>query len=189
MRRAAGAALATSLMIVITGGIVRVTGSGLGCDGWPHCTEDSFAATPELGIHGAIEFSNRLLSVIVCLAVGWLIIVSRLQRRPVPGLTRWGWVQFWIVILNAVIGGLTVWARLSPYLVAAHFLAAVLFLTATTVVWHRVRVLDRPVRPLSVPVGLLWPCSQPWRCWSWPAHSSPAPARTRETPPTCPACR
>ncbi|MEU4704342.1 hypothetical protein [Nonomuraea dietziae] len=66
-----------------------------------------------------------------------------------------GWVQFWIVILNAVIGGLTVWARLSPYLVAAHFLAAVLFRTATTVVWHRVRVLDRPVRPLSVPVGRL----------------------------------
>ncbi|MEV4580383.1 COX15/CtaA family protein [Nonomuraea jabiensis] len=127
LRRAAAAGLATSVMIILTGGIVRVTGSGLGCDGWPNCSEGSFAATPEMGVHAAIEFSNRLLTGVVCAAVGWLIVVARLQRRPVPALTRWGWVQFWIVILNAVVGGITVWARLSPYIVAAHFLAAVLF--------------------------------------------------------------
>ncbi|MEU4549449.1 COX15/CtaA family protein [Nonomuraea dietziae] len=155
LRWAAGAALAASLLIIVTGGIVRVTGSGLGCDGWPHCSEGSFTATPELGIHGAIEFTNRLLSGVVCATVGWLIVVARLQRHPVPALTRWGWVQFWIVILNAVIGGLTVWARLSPYLVTAHFLAAILFLTATTVVWHKTRLLDRPARPLPPPVGRL----------------------------------
>ncbi|MEV4371403.1 COX15/CtaA family protein [Nonomuraea sp. NPDC049637] len=155
LRRAAGAALATSLMVIVTGGVVRLTGSGLGCDGWPRCSEAGFAATPELGVHGAIEFTNRVLSGVVCVAVGWLIVVARLQRRPVPELTRWGWVQFWIVVLNAVVGGLTVWARLSPYLVAAHFLAAVLFLTATTVVWHKARLLDRPARPLSAPVGRL----------------------------------
>ncbi|RSN15779.1 cytochrome oxidase assembly protein [Nonomuraea sp. WAC 01424] len=155
LRLAASAALATSLMIIVTGGVVRLTGSGLGCDGWPRCSDNGFAATPELGVHGAIEFSNRVLSGVVCVAVGWLIVVSRLQRRPVPALTRWGWVQFWIVILNAVVGGLTVWARLSPYLVAAHFLAATLFLTATTVVWHKTTLLDRPARPLAAPVGRL----------------------------------
>ncbi|MGW2154069.1 COX15/CtaA family protein [Nonomuraea sp. NPDC001699] len=155
LRRAAGAALATSLMIIVTGGVVRLTGSGLGCDGWPRCSEAGFAATPELGVHGAIEFGNRVLSGVVCVAVGWLIVVARLQRRPVPELTRWGWAQFWIVMLNAVVGGLTVWARLSPYLVTAHFLAAVLFLTTTTVVWHKARRLDRPARPLSAPMGRL----------------------------------
>ncbi|MFE3772456.1 heme A synthase [Streptomyces sp. NPDC057579] len=155
LRTAAAGALAASVMIIVTGAVVRVSGSGLGCDQWPNCSADSLAATPALGLHGAIEFGNRLLTFVVSAAVGWLIIVSRLQRDAVPAVTRWAWAQFWIVLLNAVVGGLTVLARLSPYMVTAHFLAAVLLLTGSTVTWHRTRTLDRPAPPVTAPVRRL----------------------------------
>ena len=53
--------LVMNIVIVVTGGLVRLTGSGLGCPTWPRCTEDSYVSHPQLGIHGAIEFGNRLL--------------------------------------------------------------------------------------------------------------------------------
>ena len=143
LHRAAALAVAASVMIIVTGAIVRVTGSGLGCPTWPNCTTDTFAPTAEMGLHGIIEFGNRVLTGLLCAVVAWLIIVARLQREPVPGVTRWAWAQFWIIILNAVVGGITVLARLSPYVVAAHFLAAVLLLTAATVVWHKVHQIGR----------------------------------------------
>ncbi|WP_324198531.1 COX15/CtaA family protein [Nocardia brasiliensis] len=135
LRIAAAAALLASVAIVVGGGVVRVTGSGLGCPGWPTCANGSLAATPEMGIHALVEFVNRLLTSVVCVVVGVLIVVARFQREHRPQVTRWAWVQFWVVVLNAVLGGLTVLARLNPYLVAAHFLAATLLLAAATVTW------------------------------------------------------
>ncbi|WKD35992.1 COX15/CtaA family protein [Streptomyces xanthophaeus] len=125
-----------SIAIIVTGGIVRVTGSGLGCTDWPMCTGETLAPTAEMGVHGAIEFGNRLLTGLLCAVVGWVIITARLQERPMPAVLRGGWAQFWIVVLNAVVGGVTVWMRLSPYIVAAHFLAATLLLTAAVYTWH-----------------------------------------------------
>ncbi|MEV6851357.1 COX15/CtaA family protein [Actinoplanes sp. NPDC051411] len=144
VRLAAGAALATSILIIVTGSVVRVTGSGLGCPDWPNCTDSTFAATPQTGAHGAIEFGNRMLTGLLCVVVGWLIVAARLRRPLSRPLLRGAWLQFWVVVLNAVVGGVTVWARLSPYIVAAHFLAAVLLLTAATVTWHRGRETAPP---------------------------------------------
>lgn len=154
LRWAAILAVAASILIIVTGGIVRVTGSGLGCPTWPSCTTDTLAPTAEMGIHGVIEFGNRLLTGVLCAIVGWLIIVARLQRRPVPQVTRWAWAQFWVIILNAVVGGITVLARLSPYIVAAHFLAATLLLAAATVAWHKVGRLDTPPRTAEPGAGV-----------------------------------
>lgn len=68
------AALLVIVLIIIGGGVVRVTGSGLGCPQWPSCTEDSFtSATASTGIHGLIEFANRPLTGVVVLAVGSVI--------------------------------------------------------------------------------------------------------------------
>ncbi|MFD5143739.1 heme A synthase [Streptomyces sp. NPDC058401] len=120
----------------MTGGIVRVTGSGLGCTDWPMCTGETLAPTAEMGMHGVIEFGNRLLTGALCAVVGWVIITARLQEKPMPAVLRGGWAQFWIVVLNAVVGGVTVWMRLSPYIVAAHFIAATLLLTAAVFTWH-----------------------------------------------------
>ncbi|CAM5735041.1 Heme A synthase OS=Streptomyces alboniger OX=132473 GN=CP975_08185 PE=4 SV=1 [Streptomyces alboniger] len=108
VRRAALAALVMSVLIVVTGGAVRLTGSGLGCPTWPKCTDDSLTATGAMGFHGAIEFGNRMLTYVLCAAVGWAIIAARSEKPYRRGLTRLGWAQFWVVMSNAVLGGIVV---------------------------------------------------------------------------------
>ncbi|MFE0775133.1 heme A synthase [Streptomyces sp. NPDC058861] len=157
LRRAVLSAVVMSVLIIITGGAVRLTGSGLGCDTWPKCTDDSLFATPAQGFHGAVEFGNRMLTYVLSAAVGWAIIAVRSVKPRRRGLTRLAWVQFWIVLSNAVLGGITVWMGLNPWTVAGHFLAANALLTVAVVTWHRTGEGDtaprprvpRPVRRLS----------------------------------------
>ena len=143
LRGASLAAVLAAVFIVVGGGVVRVTGSGLGCPDWPTCADGTLAPTPAMGWHGAIDFGNRLLTGVLCVVVGWTIVVARLQREEDRQITRWAWIQFWIVLLNAVVGGLTVLAKLSPYMVAAHFIAAMLLLTAAAVTREKVEGLSR----------------------------------------------
>ncbi len=133
------AALVTAVFIVLGGVTVRVTGSGLGCPTWPTCTEDSLISTPELGIHGAIEFGNRLVTTLLIAAVGWAIIAARLQKPRDRTLTRLAWSMFWLVVANAVAGGFTVWFELNPWMVAVHFVLAMSLLACATFTWHRAR--------------------------------------------------
>jgi cytochrome c oxidase assembly protein subunit 15 len=143
-------ALIVSIVIVFTGGLVRVTGSGLGCPTWPTCDGTSIASTPALGIHGAIEFANRLLTGGIILAVGWVIIAARLQRPRVRAVTRLAWSQFWLVVANAVAGGIAVLVQLNPWVVALHFFLAIALLTTTAITWHRVREnIENPAAPLG----------------------------------------
>ncbi|PJE98427.1 cytochrome B [Streptomyces carminius] len=148
---AALTALVMSVVIVVTGGVVRLTGSGLGCETWPKCSGDSLIATPEMGLHGAIEFGNRLLTYVLSAAVGWAIVAARSaepRRRP---LTRLAWSQFWLVLANALMGGVTVLMELNPYTVATHFLLATVLLTLSTLTWLRAREGDEEPRPLAGP--------------------------------------
>ncbi|MDQ8701701.1 COX15/CtaA family protein [Streptomyces sp. LHD-70] len=137
VRLAALTALVMSCVIVVTGGAVRLTGSGLGCPTWPKCTADSLTATSEMGVHGVIEFGNRMLTYVLCAAVGWAIIAARSQKPRRRSLTRLGWTQFWIVMGNAVLGGIVVLVGLNPYTVAAHFLLSTALITVATLMWVR----------------------------------------------------
>lgn len=148
VQRAALTALVMSVVIVVTGGAVRLTGSGLGCPTWPKCTADSLTATSEMGLHGAIEFGNRMLTYVLCAAVGWAIIAARSEKPYRRGLTRLGWAQFWIVMSNAVLGGIVVLVGLNPYTVAAHFVATSALIAVATVMWQRTREGDAAPRPL-----------------------------------------
>ncbi|MFE6283864.1 heme A synthase [Streptomyces sp. NPDC057877] len=148
VRRAALAALVMSVVIVVTGGAVRLTGSGLGCPTWPKCTEDSLTNTSEMGVHGVIEFGNRLLTYVLCAAVGWAIIAARSQKPFRRSLTRLGWAQFWLVMGNAVLGGIVVLVGLNPYTVAAHFLLSSALIAVAAVMWQRTREGDGAPRPL-----------------------------------------
>lgn len=121
IRIAAWAMLIAQAGIILTGGIVRLTGSGLGCSDWPKCTPDSLVATSEMGIHGAIEFGNRLLAVAlailgVCIA---LMLWRHRKRRPDLFWLNIGLLA--IVPVQAVVGGITVWTKLNPWVVAGHF--------------------------------------------------------------------
>ncbi|MEV4908392.1 COX15/CtaA family protein [Streptomyces albidoflavus] len=148
VRRAALTALVMAVVIVVTGGAVRLTGSGLGCPTWPKCTEDSLTSTREMGLHGAIEFGNRMLTYVLCAAVGWAIIAARSAKPRRRALTRLGWAQFWVVMGNAILGGIVVLVGLNPYTVAAHFLLSTALIALATVMWQRTREGDEPARPL-----------------------------------------
>ena len=72
--------LVTQVLIVVTGGAVRLTGSGLGCPTWPKCTEESLVSTAEMGFHGLIEFGNRVLTfVLLIVALLTFIVVVRIS--------------------------------------------------------------------------------------------------------------
>ncbi|MFC3576179.1 heme A synthase [Streptomyces yaanensis] len=148
VQRAALAALVMSVVIVVTGGAVRLTGSGLGCPTWPQCTDDSLTTTSAMGVHGVIEFGNRMLTYVLCAAVGWAILAARSEKPYRRSLTRLGWAQFWIVMSNAVLGGIVVLVGLNPYTVAAHFLLSTALITVATVMWQRTREGDAAPRPL-----------------------------------------
>jgi len=130
--------LAIQLLIVLTGGAVRLTDSGLGCPTWPQCVEGSFVATPEMGIHGAIEFGNRLLFFviqIVALVTFAFIWRLRKQRRDLFVLAL---IPCFSIVLQAVLGGITVWTNLNPYVVGLHFLVSVVLVVLAAVFVYRV---------------------------------------------------
>ncbi|KUJ68843.1 cytochrome B [Streptomyces albus subsp. albus] len=148
VERAALTAVVMAVVIVVTGGAVRLTESGLGCDTWPKCTDGSLTPTAGMGIHGVIEFGNRMLTYVLCAVVGMVILAAR-SRTPVRrDLTRLGWTQFWIVMGNAVVGGITVLTGLNPYIVSSHFLLSTALLTVAVVTWQRSREGDAPARDL-----------------------------------------
>jgi cytochrome c oxidase assembly protein subunit 15 len=124
-------------VIVVTGGAVRLTGSGLGCPTWPRCTDESFVATPELAGHGVIEFGNRLLTfVLAAVAVATVVVVFRSVRRDLRGLAVLGFLG---IPAQAALGGVTVLTGLNPWTVAAHFLLSMVLVAIATVLWLRSR--------------------------------------------------
>ena len=140
--------LVTQVLIVGTGGAVRLTGSGLGCPTWPLCTDASLVATPEMGIHGGIEFGNRLLSIVVgIVAVALVIALWRLRSRRdlfVPAVAILG-----LTVLQGLVGGISVRVRLDPSVVGLHFLTSVVLVALSTVLVYRAYRAGRG--PLTVP--------------------------------------
>jgi heme a synthase len=141
--------LGIQLLIVLTGGAVRLTASGLGCPTWPQCTEGSFVTTPEMGIHGVIEFGNRLLFFviqIVAIITFLLIVRMRKQRRDLFVLAL---IPCFSIVLQAVLGGITVLTNLNPYVVGLHFLVSVVLVVLAAVfvfrVYYGLRVTQRGV--------------------------------------------
>ncbi len=132
------ASLVSQILIVGTGGAVRLTGSGLGCPTWPKCTDDSFVNTPEMGIHGAIEFGNRLLTfVLVLIAIAMFVMVLRIRRER-RDLFVLALLLGLGIPAQAVIGGLSVLANLNPYVVGLHFVVSVILVVLATVLVYRV---------------------------------------------------
>lgn len=113
-------------LIIATGGAVRLTGSGLGCPTWPTCTPESLVATPEMGIHGIIEFGNRTLTGLVgILALAVVVLVWRL-RRTRRDLFVLSLVVLGGVVAQALVGGVTVLTGLNPFIVGFHYVASLI---------------------------------------------------------------
>lgn len=142
--------LAAQIFLVGTGGLVRLTSSGLGCPTWPKCTADSLINTPEMGIHGVIEFGNRVLGVLLgLLAVAAFVAVLRM-RRSRPDLFRLTLFAGLGIPAQAVIGGISVLTQLNPYVVGLHFVISVGLVGLCTAFLYRLYTGSGP-RELAVP--------------------------------------
>ncbi len=153
MRPLAVATLLANIAIVVSGGVVRLTGSGLGCPTWPRCTEESFVPHGELGVHGVIEFGNRLVTfLLAAIAVATFLAAWRYGRRSV---LRLAFVLALGVPAQAVIGGITVLTDLNPWIVAFHLLVSLAIIGVAVVLLRRLREGDGPAQP-TVPVHVTW---------------------------------
>jgi len=137
-------------IIVGTGGAVRLTSSGLGCNTWPTCTADSLVPTPELGIHGLIEFGNRMMTGVVgIIALIVLIFVWRL-RRTRRDLFVLAWIVMGGVLAQAVVGGVSVRTGLNQWIVGFHYFASLLLVCVTAAFLVRAYAVPG-ARRLAVP--------------------------------------
>src|SRR3954453_10159223 len=144
------------MVIVVTGGAVRLTGSGLGCDDWPRCNEQQLVDVSST--HAAIAQVNRMFPGLVALAV-ILAVLGSLWRRPRRRDLTWlslGLVAG--VIGQVVLGGITVLVDLNPFAVASHMLLSQAIVACAVVLVRRAGEPDGPRRPVVTPVTrrLLW---------------------------------
>ena len=133
-RRITLATLWSLAVIIITGGAVRLTGSGLGCSDWPNCKEGQFVAS--LDYHELVEFVNRVITGLVSAAVILAVLGSLIRRPRRRDLTWWSFGLVLGVAVQVGLGALVVLRHLSPQLVMSHFLVSMV-LIANAVILHR----------------------------------------------------
>ena len=139
VQRLALASVVANSAIVVTGGAVRLTGSGLGCPTWPKCTATTVTPTAEYAIHGVIEFGNRLLTFVL-LAVVVALLVAVWRVRPVrPGWRRLAVLGVLGIPAQALLGGVTVLTGLNPWTVMGHFLVSTGLIALAVVLHARIR--------------------------------------------------
>ena len=162
-------ALALVTLIVVTGGAVRLTGSGLGCSDWPECSVGHL--TPAVQFHGLIEFGNRLVTVVLTIVVAAAFLAAVFRRPRRRDLI---WLSGGLVVgilAQAVLGGIVVYTKLNPYLVMVHFFATMVLLVNAVVLVHRSTRAYGPGRAISSSRAPCYACST--ACWSSWASSSP----------------
>ncbi len=153
LRALAVTSVVVNILIVVTGGVVRLTGSGLGCPTWPRCTEESFTPHGAMDVHAAIEFGNRLVTfLLAAVAIATFLAARRVGR---PALTRLAFVLALGVPAQAVIGGITVLTGLNPWTVAFHLLVSMAMICAAVTLLVRVDEPDGPVAA-TLPSGVVW---------------------------------
>jgi cytochrome c oxidase assembly protein subunit 15 len=141
LRRLSLAAVATLFVIVVTGAVVRLTASGLGCESWPGCEAGAFF--PEADHHAYVEFGNRVFGLFPIT----LTLLTWLGAQRTPGLPRWAvitaFATFVGTIAQAPLGLATIHFDLNPLLVMSHFLLALVVLAGAVVVALEAWGLDR----------------------------------------------
>ena len=165
LRRWAVVSLIMNIVIVVTGGLVRLTGSGLGCPIWPRCTQDSYVSHPQLGIHGAIEFGNRLLTLVLVVAAVLTFVSALVYREDGRPRTDMRWLTGGLALgipLQGVIGGIAVLTRLNPYVVGLHFLLSMVLIALAVLLvrkaWHLAAVTATRLSVITTRAtfGLMW---------------------------------
>lgn len=139
IRGFAWASFVAQVTIIATGGAVRLTGSGLGCPTWPTCTADSLIPTEELDHHSLIEFGNRMMTGVVgilALVVFVLVWRIRAERRDLFTLA---FIVGAGVVAQAIVGGITVWTGLNPFIVGFHYVSSLVLVCVSAAFLARMR--------------------------------------------------
>lgn len=155
-RLIAAAVVLSQALISVTGAIVRVTASGLGCPTWPECFPGSFTPVPHAEvpfIHQAVEFGNRLLTfaVVITAALAVLAVTRARRRREV---IVYAWLMPASTVLQAVIGGITVRTGLLWWTVAVHLLVSMAMVWLATLLYIKVGEPDDGVVTVVTPTPL-----------------------------------
>lgn len=152
----AAAVILTQAGIAVTGSIVRVTSSGLGCPTWPQCFPGSFTPVPHAEvprIHQAVEFGNRMITFLVVItAILAVLAVTRAGRRR--EVLVYAWLMPASTVLQAVIGGVTVLTGLLWWTVAVHLLASMLMVWLATLLYVKIGEPDDGIPTALVPKPL-----------------------------------
>jgi cytochrome c oxidase assembly protein subunit 15 len=146
VRKVALASVICFALLVLSGGAVRLTGSGLGCPDWPSCYQHHLTAV--YSFHPLVEFANRLVSAAVTVLSVLAFAVTALRTPPRRDLTLLGAGLVGGIVAQIVLGGLVVLFKLNPYLVALHFLLTIVILVDAIMLYH---LAGSPSTP-SVPV-------------------------------------
>jgi cytochrome c oxidase assembly protein subunit 15 len=162
LRNWATASLVANMGLIFTGGLVRVTSSGLGCPTWPQCTPGSYVPHNASDLHALIEFGNRTLTfVLAIIAIGTLVAAWKArdaEGRPLRRARGLAIVAAAGIPAQAVIGGISVLTGLNPWVVGAHLIPSIALVVVSVVLLHEAM----PVRPAPVPTlvrRLVWATS------------------------------
>jgi heme a synthase len=154
----AAAVVLTQGGIAVTGAIVRVTASGLGCPTWPQCFPGSFtpvahAEVPR--IHQAVEFGNRMITFAVVITAA-LAVLAVIRARRRPEVLVYAWLMPGSTVLQAVIGGVTVLTGLAWWTVSIHLLASMTMVWLSVLLFVKVGEPDNGVVVHQVVTPLRW---------------------------------
>lgn len=140
--------------IVITGGLVRVTSSGLGCPTWPECVDGSITPTSQQteAWHKYVEFGNRLLTFALGLIAILVIIAVRNAAKDRKDLKRLSYGTLGGIFAQAILGGITVLTKLNPLTVAAHFLLSIALIAIAFNLYWRSREPGEKTMTVTVPL-------------------------------------
>ena len=150
IRAFAWLSLIAQTTIIATGGAVRLTGSGLGCPTWPTCTADSLIPTEELGYHSLIEFGNRLMTGVVGIVALVLFVLVWRIRAERRDLFTLAFIVGAGVVAQAIVGGITVWTGLNPFIVGFHYVSSLVLVCVSAAFIVRMNAKPGP-RELAVP--------------------------------------
>lgn len=143
---AAGIMLA---VIVVSGAAVRLTSSGLGCEDWPNCSEDSLA--PEWSFHAWVEFGNRLFTGVVSAAVIAAVLAAHFRTPRDRRLVLLASGLVFGVLAQILVGAAVVLLELSPISVTAHFLISMLLLANAVVLYRAATATNHAAQPAAAP--------------------------------------
>ena len=127
--------LITQSGIIVTGAVVRLTGSGLGCPTWPNCAPGSLVpvASQVEGFHKYIEFGNRLLTFVVLLASVAVLVIALISKNR--RIIIWSTLPLIGTLLQAILGGITVLTGLNPFTVMFHFLLSIVLVAISVIIY------------------------------------------------------